>query len=155
MARRHQLIERPPGQVWAVLADPARYDDWVVGVTGSAPGRGDWPRVGADLSYEVALGPWKGGGRTVVRRCEEPHVLELEAHSGPLGTARIAVDVRPWGERDSLVTLDEHPLRGTAGTLHNAAFDVFLQLRHRRMLKRLAYTVERSGPPLEAGQSPH
>ncbi|MFD0263771.1 SRPBCC family protein [Kitasatospora indigofera] len=144
MAVRHQLIERSPQQVWAVLAEPRRYPDWVVGVADSAPGQGDWPLVGSDLSYQVVLGPWKCGGRTVVRRSEAPHLLELEADSGALGTARIALEVRPWGEKESLVILDEHPLRGAAGTLHNVAVDAFIQVRHRSMLKRLANVVERA-----------
>jgi hypothetical protein len=153
MAVRHQLIERSPRQVWSVLADPARYNDWVVGVAGSEPGRGQWPEVGSDLVYRVVLGPWESGGRTIVRRVEAPSILELEADSGPLGTARIAVEVRPWGGRDSIVTIDEHPLRGPAGSLHNAALDVFLQVRHRSMLSRLAEVVERSDPP-EASAAP-
>jgi hypothetical protein len=146
MAIRHQLIERSPQQVWAVLADPARYNEWVVGVADSIPGEGDWPVVGAYLTYKVVLGPWKGSGRTVVRRSEAPHVLELEADSGPLGTARIGLEIRPWGEEDSLVVIDEHPLRGAAGSLHNVAVDAFLQVRHRSMLKRLAEVVEKSAP---------
>ncbi|MCM2422767.1 SRPBCC family protein [Streptomyces sp. RKAG293] len=146
MAVRQQLIERSRQQVWAVLADPTRYDEWVVGVADSAPGRGDWPAMGADLKYQVVLGPWKGGGRTVVRRSEAPHILELEADSGPLGTARIALEIRPWGRADSIVVVDEHPLRGAAGSLHNVAVDAFLQVRHRTMLKRLAAVVEESAP---------
>ncbi|MFJ9521016.1 SRPBCC family protein [Kitasatospora sp. NPDC101801] len=143
MAVRHQLINRPPHQVWVVLAEPDRFSDWVVGVAGSTPGRGEWPQVGADLRYQVALGPCKVGGRTVVRRSEAPHLLELEALSGALGTARIAIEIRPWGEEESLVVVDEHPLRGV-GTLHNAAADAFLQVRHRSMLRRLADVVERT-----------
>lgn len=146
MAVRHQLIERSPRQVWATLADPMRYPDWVVGVADSVPGRGDWPATGSDLTYHVVLGPWKGSGRTVVRRAEEPHILELEADSGPLGTARIALEIRPWGEKDSIVVIDEHPLRGAAGALHNVVIDAALQLRHRSMLKRLADLVEQCVP---------
>ncbi|SEG84081.1 Polyketide cyclase / dehydrase and lipid transport [Actinacidiphila yanglinensis] len=146
MAIRHQLIERTPEQVWAVLADPRRYHEWVVGVAGSASSKGEWPRLGADLVYQVALGPWKGHGRTVVRRSEAPHLLELEADSGPFGSARIALEVRPWGEQDSGVIIDEHPLRGAAGSLHNVVVDAFLQLRHRSMLKRLADVVEKRTP---------
>ncbi|WP_329139812.1 SRPBCC family protein [Streptomyces sp. NBC_01476] len=144
MAVRHQLIERSPEQVWEVLADRDQYNNWVVGVADSEPGRGDWPDVGSDLTYKVVLGPWTGTGRTVVRRALAPHILELEADSGPLGTARIAVEVRPWGTKDSIAILDEHPLRGAAGSLHNAAIDAFLQVRHRSMLNRLAEVVERS-----------
>jgi hypothetical protein len=138
--------------VWAVLADPTRYSDWVVGVSGSEVGGGRWPEVGADLGYEVPLGPWRARGRTVVRRSEPPVVLELEAHSPPFGTARIAVELRPWGEDECLAILDEHPLRGAAGWLHNFAFDAFIQVRHRTMLSRLAKVAQQSAPA--AGSRP-
>lgn len=147
MAVRHQLIGRNPDQVWAVLADPDRYSDWVVGVFDSSVGRGEWPAVGADLRYEVRFGPWRGHGRTVVRRSQPAEAIELEADSGPLGTARIAVELRSWGEHECLAVLDEHPLRGTAGTLHNFVLDSFIQLRHRTMLGRLAAVAEESAPP--------
>ncbi|MEU2574376.1 SRPBCC family protein [Streptomyces anulatus] len=143
MAVRHRLIERPLEDVWAVLADPTRYGDWVVGTSESTPREGTWPDVGADITYTVQLGWWSAQGRTVVRRCEAPHVLELEAESGWLGTARIALKVRRWG-RNTLVIIDEHPLRGPAAKLHNTAIDAFVQVRHRTMLARLAEVVERT-----------
>ncbi|MFD3450751.1 hypothetical protein ACFWVC_01075 [Streptomyces sp. NPDC058691] len=87
------------------------------------------------------MGPLAVNGKTVVRICRPPRQLELEAEAGWLGTARIALDLRPWGE-DTLVVLDEHPLRGPGGLLHNAVLDALIQLRHRSMLGRLADTVE-------------
>lgn len=68
-------------------------------------------------------------------------MLELEAHADHLGTARIAIDLRDWGEH-CLVTIDEHPLQGTGGTLHNMGLDVVIQLRLRVMLARLARRCE-------------
>ncbi|MFF2183840.1 SRPBCC family protein [Streptomyces sp. NPDC058155] len=141
MAVRHRLIERPVADVWAVLADGSRYGDWVVGTSESRPKEGAWPEVGSSITYTIRLGRWSASGSTVVRRCEEPGVLELEADSGRLGTARIAVEVRPWGE-NALVIIDEHPLRGPGGLLHNTAVDTLIQLRHRSMLARLAEAVE-------------
>ncbi|WP_326667660.1 SRPBCC family protein [Streptomyces sp. NBC_01257] len=143
MAVRHRLIESPAGEVWAVLADGTRYGDWVVGTSRSRPADGEWPQVGSSIRYTIRFGPWSVAGRTVVRRCEAPGVLELEVDSGWLGTARIALEVRPWGE-NALVTIDEHPLRGPAGKLHNTAVDALIQLRHRSMLARLADTVEKA-----------
>ncbi|WP_393053185.1 SRPBCC family protein [Streptomyces sp. LN549] len=143
MAVRHRLIERPPQDVWAVLADGTRYGDWVVGTSETRPHSGAWPQVGSSIAYTVRLGPWTGSGSTIVRRCEAPFVLELEVDSGWLGTARIAVEVRPWGEA-ALVLIDEHPLRGPGGKLHNTAVDALIQLRHRSMLARLAEVVEHS-----------
>jgi hypothetical protein len=84
---------------------------------------------------------------TIVRHCEEGTRLELEAQAGPLGTARIAIELRPWGEH-CLVIVDEHPLRGAGGRLHNVGFEALIQLRHRAMLARLARLCE-----AEAGQA--
>ncbi|MEU1121905.1 MULTISPECIES: SRPBCC family protein [unclassified Streptomyces] len=143
MAVRHRLIERPPRDVWAVLEDGTRYGEWVVGTHESKPVDDAWPQTGSRIEYTVRLGPWELSGHTVVRRCEAPRLLELEVDSGRLGTARIAIDVRPWGEH-TLVILDEHPLRGPGGLLHSAAVDVLIQVRHRAMLARLADVVEHS-----------
>lgn len=142
MAVRHQLIKRPPEAVWAVLEDPALYCDWVVGTSSSRPKDGDWPKTGSTLEYTVRLGPYTAEGETVVRLHEPPRRLELEAKSGALGTARIAIEVRPWGD-ETLVVVDEHPLRGPGGLLHNTVLDALLQLRHRAMLRRLADVVEK------------
>ncbi|MFD7554324.1 SRPBCC family protein [Streptomyces sp. NPDC059835] len=141
MAVRHQLVRRPPQAVWAVLADPEAYGEWVVGPSESTPLDGAWPAVGARLRYTVRLGPWSLDGITTVRHSEPGTELELEASFKSLGTARIFLQLRPWGE-ETLVVCDEHPLRGIGGTLHNPATEALLQLRHRGMLPRLAQVVE-------------
>ncbi|MDQ0982878.1 SRPBCC family protein [Streptomyces sp. V2I9] len=145
MAARHHLIERPPSAVWAVLEDERQYGNWVVGTSGTRREQGDWPELGSSITYSVRLGPKEFTGRTVVRRVEKPRALELEAEAGALGSARIALDIRPWGEK-TLVTVDEHPLRGVGGTLHNVLLDSLIQIRHRSMLARLARLTERLTP---------
>ncbi|MGW4908990.1 SRPBCC family protein [Streptomyces sp. NPDC004270] len=151
MAVHHQLIRRPPHAVWAVLADPTCYEEWVVGPTSSVPLDRTWPAVGSRLRYTVRLGPWSADGVTTVRHQESGSELELEASFKPLGTARIFLQLRPWGEEETLVICDEHPLRGLGGTLHNAASEALFLLRHRGMLARLARLVERD--PVEQGHA--
>ncbi|MFD3328377.1 SRPBCC family protein [Streptomyces sp. NPDC058701] len=141
MAVRNQLVRRSPAAVWAVLADPTLYGAWVVGPSESAPLDDVWPAVGSRLRYTVQLGPWSAEGVTTVRHQDPIRELELEAAFKPLGTARIFLQLRPWGE-ETLVVCDEHPLRGLGGTLHNSAVEAVLQLRHRGMLPRLAKIVE-------------
>lgn len=141
MAVRHRLIRVSPSVVWAVLADGHRYAEWVVGTSRSQPVSGRWPQMDAVIGYEVRLGPVRLVNQTVVRHCEEGVCLELEAHAGALGTARIAIELRPWGEH-CLVIVDEHPLQGAGGRLHNAGFEALIQLRHRTMLARLARLCE-------------
>ncbi|MFE9680345.1 SRPBCC family protein [Streptomyces sp. NPDC002701] len=141
MAVRHRLIKRSPREVWAVLADGTRYADWVVGTSSSYPVRGQWPQVHSAIGYEVRAGFLSFTNQTVVRACDEERELELEAIAGPLGTARIAIELRPWGDH-TLVIIDEHPLRGVGGFLHNAGVEGLIQVRHRAMLKRLAEVCE-------------
>ncbi|WP_030866634.1 SRPBCC family protein [Streptomyces sp. NRRL S-37] len=141
MAVRHHLIRTSPQSVWSVLEDGTRYADWVVGTSSSKPVRGQWPRLGSAIGYEVRLGPLHLTNETVVRRCAPGEVLELEAKAGPLGTARIAIELRPWGDH-CLVIVDEHPLRGAGGTVHNVAVEALIQIRHRAMLARLAKICE-------------
>ncbi|MFF3492153.1 SRPBCC family protein [Streptomyces sp. NPDC002795] len=151
MAIRHQLIRRPTSDVWKVLSDVRRYGDWVPGTAHSEPGEGAWPQPGSSLTFTVNVGWWSVSGQTTVRRCEEPDILELEADSGWLGTVRIAIDVRPWGE-NTLVIIDEHPLTGIGDKVHNPAADALLQLRHRTMLTRLARVVEEAAPTTRSPQ---
>lgn len=153
MAVRHRLIQADPSVVWAVLADGHRYAEWVVGTSRSEPVRGEWPHTGAAIRFQVPLGPLRLVNETVVRRCEEGVCLELEAHAGVLGTARIAIELRPWGEH-CLAIVDEHPLRGAGGRLHNVGFDALIQLRHRTMLARLARLCENETPDAHRAPRP-
>lgn len=141
MAVRHQLIHRSPDAVWAVLADPTLYGKWVVGPSESTPLDHLWPTPGSRLRYTIRLGPWSTEGTTTVRHRETGRELELEASFKSLGTARIFLQLRPWGA-ETLVVCDEHPLRGLGGVLHNPLSETALQLRHRGMLARLAKVVE-------------
>ncbi|MFE2531325.1 SRPBCC family protein [Streptomyces sp. NPDC059371] len=156
MAVRHRLIQKPPAAVWAVLSDAERFEEWVVGTSRVEAGEGRWPDLDATLRYEIAIGPITLHNRTIVRRSEPNTVLELEANSGALGTARIALELRPWGEH-TLLILDEHPLRGPGGALHNGLLDAALQVRHRAMLRRLARLCESSEEPSRTpvGQAGH
>ncbi|MGX1675377.1 SRPBCC family protein [Streptomyces sp. NPDC055400] len=141
MAVRHRLIKVTPQTVWSVLADGSRYAEWVVGTSASEPVRGQWPQVDSAISYDVRVGPLRLTNETVVRQCEEGSALGLEAQAGALGTARIAIELRPWGKY-CLVIVDEHPLQGASGLLHNVAVEALIQLRHRAMLARLARVCE-------------
>ncbi|MFF9774357.1 SRPBCC family protein [Streptomyces sp. NPDC013978] len=146
MAVRHRLIKVSPQTVWDVLADGTRYAEWVVGTSASEPVRGQWPEVGSAIAYEIRVGPWRLSNETVVRYCDEGSELGLEARAGVLGTARISVELRPWGPY-CLVIADEHPLQGVGGKLHNVGVEALIQVRHRTMLARLARLCEAEGSP--------
>ncbi|RSS57965.1 SRPBCC family protein [Streptomyces sp. WAC06614] len=141
MAVQHRLVHAPPERVWEVLEDADCYAQWVVGTHRSRAADGRWPQQGSALRYQVKAGPLSFEGETVVRVHEPPDRLELEAMAGDHASARIAIEVRPWGA-DTLVVVDEHPLRGRGWNVHHAAVDAVAQWRHRAMLARLARACE-------------
>jgi carbon monoxide dehydrogenase subunit G len=145
MATVNVLVRRPPEQVWEVLADGSAYADWVVGTREIRAVDAGWPALGTAIHYTVGIGPLSFQGSTTVRSAEPNRQLGLEADGGPIGTARIVIELTPWGE-DTVVVLDEHPLRGPGYLLHNAFTDAVLLARGRPMVHNLARLVERRHP---------
>ncbi|WP_448628466.1 SRPBCC family protein [Geodermatophilus sp. URMC 64] len=145
MAVVNALIERPPEQVWDVLADGHAYADWVIGTREIRAVDDGWPDVGTSIHYTVGWGPLALRGQTTVRHVEKGRRLGLEADAGLLGSARIVIDLDPWGD-GTVVVLDEHPLRGPTYWLHSAVSETVLLVRGRPMVNQLARLVERRHP---------
>src|SRR5690349_10657522 len=93
------------------------------------------------IHYSVGIRPITLDDKTTVRRVEPKRELELEAKAGWLGSARIAFELRPWGD-NTLLIIDEHPLSGLGARWHNALVEVLLRARNRHMLRRLTDAVK-------------
>jgi uncharacterized protein YndB with AHSA1/START domain len=145
MAVVNVLIRRSPEQVWDVLSDGSAYADWVVGTRRIRAVDEGWPALGAAIHYTAGVGPLALRGTTTVRHRVELANLGLEADAGLLGAARITIELIDWGG-DTLVVLDEHPLRGPAYWLHNPLSDTLLLARGWPMMHKLARLVERRHP---------
>lgn len=154
MAVVNVLVQRSPEQVWDVLADGFSYAEWVVGTREIRAVDEGWPALGTNIHYTVGFGPLHLQGRTTVRHVEPGRHLGLEADGGPIGTARISIELLDWGE-DTVVLLDEHPLRGPGYHFHNALSDAVLLLRGRPMVHNLARLVERRHPREAHGGGGH
>lgn len=101
----------------------------------------------------MRLGPVYPADEMVVRRCEWGEVLALEARAGAFGTARIAVESRPWDE-ECLVTVDEHPLRGVGGRVRDPAVKALVPVRHRARPTRPAELCETEAAEWERRRPP-
>lgn len=137
MSRSRRLILASPTEVWSLLSDGHRYGEWVTGtqqVLGVDP---HWPAVGARLKVRVGVGPLALDDTCVVRVSEPESRLQLEAKAGPLGAARIAMNLIPWGEH-TLLILDWHPLRGPGTRMHGLPVDYVIGVRNGMMLTKLA-----------------
>ncbi|MGY1809401.1 SRPBCC family protein [Blastococcus sp. SYSU D00669] len=139
------LVPRRPEQVWDVLADGHAYAEWVIGTKEIRAVDPGWPAVGTAIHYTVGIGPLTLKGRTTVRQLDKGRRLGLEADAGLLGSARIVIELDEWGE-DTVVELDEHPLRGPASWLHNPVSDALMLLRGRPMVLQFARVVEKRHP---------
>lgn len=134
------LVPRSLEQVWSVLADGWSYADWVVGTQEIHAVDPDWPKEGAEIRYTAGVGPLTLDDATTVRINQHHHQLQLEARAGKMGSARISIEVLPWGDH-TVVVIDEHPLTGPGERWHNLAVDGLLRLRNKRMLRNLCKVV--------------
>jgi len=148
------LVKRSPQEVWEFLSDGHRYAEWVVGTREIRSVDAGWPAEGTCIHYTVGHGPLALADRTTVRNADPPRTLELEVQAGRLGTVRVHLEIRRWGEH-AVVVMDEHPLSGPGLRLHNVVVEMLLRVRNRRALDRLAQAVERQDPiALRAAQAP-
>jgi hypothetical protein len=131
-----------PPAVFDVLADGWTYADWVVGTRTIRAVDAGWPAEGTALHYTVGYGPLRKEGHTRSLAYEPERRLELEAHAWPAGTVRIELRAEAV-DGGSLVSIEEHPLRGLAARLHNPAADVLIHVRNVETLRRLERCVRR------------
>ncbi|HEY1634374.1 MAG TPA: SRPBCC family protein [Acidimicrobiales bacterium] len=141
MAVRNVLIPHEPDAVWSVLADGYSYAEWVVGTKEIHSVDQYWPEVGSSLRFTAGLGRLSITDFTTSRLCVPGDRLELEARALPYGSVRISIEILPWGG-ESVVIIDEHPLRGPTPLLENPLVEFGLTIRNRQMLRKLARAVE-------------
>lgn len=144
MARDSVHVAAPPDRVFAVLADPWAYGEWVVGT--AVVGADDhWPQPGSSLRYEIAAGPLRlWSDRTLVVGAHPPRRLDLLVRTGrlPATTVRLELAEADHGTR---VTLDERPAQRLLDAALGPAGHLAASLRNRRALARLKRLVEREG----------
>lgn len=141
-ARTEIDLDVPPVELFAVLVDPEAYIGWVVGARRLRAVDPHWPQPGARFHHEIGAWP------LVVRDWTEmvelvPHSrVVLEARAGPIGTAKVTLQVeeRTGG---SHVTMLEEPWRGPLRALPRPLLDPVVGFRNRLSLHRLQGLVER------------
>jgi carbon monoxide dehydrogenase subunit G len=104
------MVPAPPERVFALLADTARYSEWVTGT--DAVTRTDGPAVEGSTYDEInpILGPWKAKTHWRVVEHEPPRRSRHETGDIPLSSHfEVVMEVAPEGD-GSVVT---QTLRGT------------------------------------------
>ena len=113
MAKNEIDIAVPRERVFAILADPESYAEWVVGASRVRDADSTWPAPGSQLHHSVGAEPVTIDDSTEVIECEVPERLVLLAHLGPLGSFRVELVLRAEGE-STHVTMHEVAVEGVS-----------------------------------------
>lgn len=142
MARNRVHIHAAPEEVFAVLADPERYPEWVVGADKVRDYDEEFPEPGSRFHHKVGPGPVNIRDYSEVLEVDAPHRLVLKAKARPLGTATIELDLRE-SAGGTEVRMEETPGdRLTSLFVGNPVADTALRLRNAEALSRLKRLVE-------------
>ena len=141
MARTETTIDAPPEAVWAVLADPPRYGEWVVGSKEIRRWDPEWPATGSSFHHTFQVGPVPVKDTTTVLEQDPPRRLVLRARARPTGVAHVALTLTPEGE-GTRVELAEWPVEGPPARLQNPVQDFLINRRNDEALRRLKRLAE-------------
>jgi uncharacterized protein YndB with AHSA1/START domain len=151
MATSHIHIDAPPERVFAVLATPATYADWVVGSETIRDADSHWPAKGSRFYHRVGFGPFKVKDHTEVVDVDPPFRLVLQARARPMGTAIVEFRLEPRdGGTD--VTMIEGPGDRLSRLSINRLTDPLVKKRNDWTLQRLKRIAE-TGVVLASGTS--
>jgi uncharacterized protein YndB with AHSA1/START domain len=141
VATSHIQIDVPPDRVWAVLATPATYADWVVGsdiIRGQDP---NWPEVGSRFYHRVGWGPFKVKDHTEVVESDPRRKLVIHARARPVGTALVTflLEPRDGGTHVTMIEEGGDPLSRLS---INPLTDPLVKKRNDVALRRLQRIAE-------------
>jgi NAD(P)-dependent dehydrogenase (short-subunit alcohol dehydrogenase family)/uncharacterized protein YndB with AHSA1/START domain len=142
MARNRVHIHAAPEEVFAVLADPERYPEWVVGADKVRGYDEEFPQVGSRFHHKVGPGPINIRDYSEVLEVDPPRRLVMKAKARPLGTATIALDLRESAGGTEVRMQERAGDRLTSLVVSNPVADTALRLRNAEALSRLKRLVE-------------
>jgi uncharacterized protein YndB with AHSA1/START domain len=140
MATNTREMRVGPEQVWAVLADPEKYCEWVVGAKEVRSSEGNWPAKGARFHHTVGIWPLHIRDHTSVVESDRPRRLVLQAKVRPIGFARIQLELSP-SPMGTQVAMTEEPSAPYIARVARRLFDPVIYLRNGEALRRLENLV--------------
>jgi uncharacterized protein YndB with AHSA1/START domain len=141
MATTRTQIAASPDEVFAVLANPENYGDWVVGSDTIRDADPAWPKVGTRFHHRVGFGLFKINDHTEVLDVDAPQRLVMHARARPLGTAKVTM-LLAESDGGTHVTMIEVAGDHLSRLALNRLTDPLVHLRNVEALRRLKRIVE-------------
>ncbi len=141
MATTHTHIAASPDEVFATLANPENYGNWVVGSDAIRDADPSWPKVGSRFHHRIGFGLLKVNDHTEVLEVTPPHRLVMRARARPLATAEVTMLLTACdgGTRVTMIEVAGDPRSRLA---LNRVTDPLIHLRNLEALRRLRRIVE-------------
>ena len=141
MSTTRTQIAASPDEVFAVLANPENYGDWVVGSDTVRDADPTWPKVGSRFHHRIGFGLLKVSDHTEVLAVDAPHRLVMQAKARPLATAKVSL-VLTGRDGGTDVTMVEVAGDRLSRLALNRLTDPLIHLRNVEALRRLKRIVE-------------
>ncbi len=131
------VVNCPPEQVFAILADANRYADFVVGSRHIRDADLGWPDAGSTFHHSLGWGVTLIRDSTSVVESEPPTRLVLHTGMGRFGAARTEFRLEPLGDR-TRVEVEEIPSEGLVALPGIASLVAgLIWIRNKETLRRL------------------
>lgn len=134
-------VDAPPAAVWAVLADPPTYEEWVVGNKEIRDHDPKWPAAGTEFHHKVGFGPVSVKDKTVSLEAVTSRRLAMNVRAFPAGQGIVTFDLTEAGE-GTHVRMEELPAGGPIKRLWPALVPL-VKVRNAETLRRLRRLAER------------
>lgn len=141
MARNERMIAASPQAVFDVLADPRGYAYWVLGSMEIRGADSHWPQAGSRFHHTIGVGPLRLRDHTVVEELRPGRFLQLVAHAGQLGSARIKLELEAV-DGGTRVTMIEDPADTRTAFVFQPLTHLLVRVRNVPSLDRLAELAE-------------
>lgn len=141
VARVEITVDGSAADVYAVLANPDTYPDWLVGAREIRSTDDAFPVPGSRFRHRVGVGPVEVKDETVSLQAREGERLVLRAKARPFGQAVVRFDLH-GSAGGTRVVMDETVVEPAA--LRRLAFliDPITAIRNRASLRHLKDLVE-------------
>ncbi len=139
MTTATQRIDADQARVFAALADPTTYPEWLVGAKVIRSIDPTWPSPGSTFHHRVGIaGPLTLADSSSVIAIRAPHELVLEVRARPAGRARVEFHLRPAPDGSTEVEFREVPI-GLTRILAPVVAPLTLGRNHRSLNRLGAY----------------
>ena len=140
MAFNCREIEAPRADVFAVLADPTTYPDWLVGAANIRDVDHNWPSPGSRFHHTVGVRPVALLDHTESLDVEPDRSLRLQVRARPFVTAYVTFRLVGEGDR-CVLCMEEEPAIRSIGSLVRPVLDPAIHQRNHVSLRRLERVV--------------